>query len=102
MNDALTLHPAQHPAYPVTLYGKPDRQCFGCKKTKDLLNEAGIQYRFVDLTDPANEADFDALQALGVKQVPYVVTPTMDWSGLLPDTVAEAIDEYREAVGSAA
>lgn len=88
--------------FPITVYGKPDAMCFGCRKTKLRLNEAGIPYRYVDLTDDANAADLAALKSLGVGQAPYVITPTTEWGGLDVDNIDAAIEQYRQAVAAAA
>lgn len=89
-----------NPAFPITVYGKPDAMCFGCKKTKEHFNTMGVQYRYVDLTDPANEADLKAIKALGFSSAPYVITPNDEWAGLMPGKFKAAADEYLQAVAS--
>lgn len=98
---ALTITAEQHPAFPITLYGRPDNMCFGCKKTKQAFKDAGVQFRYVDLTDDANAGDLEALRALGVQQVPYVITPEGEWMGLDKAKIDAATAGYRAAVEAA-
>lgn len=77
----------------VTVYGKPG--CGPCKFTMDLLDGAGIEFNYRDVT-----GDDDALQTvanLGYLQAPVVTVQEDEhddwffehWSGARPDKIAE-------------
>lgn len=77
----------------VTVYGKPG--CGPCTFTKNLLNTAGIEFTYRDVT-----TDPDALQTvvnLGYQQVPVIIVQEDEhddwffehWSGARPDKIAE-------------
>ena len=60
--------------------------------TKKWLNKKGVHYTTVDLTDPANMGDYEAIRALGYKAAPVVTIGTdyeIHWSGFRPDLLAE-------------
>lgn len=59
----------------VTLYGRPS--CPPCKRTKTLLNRAGIDYLYVDV-----DQDLDALDGL----------TELDWVTALPVVICEELD----------
>lgn len=88
--------------FAITVYGKPDAMCFGCRKTKERFAAAGVPFRYVDLTDDANAADLAALKSLGVSGAPYVMTPVAEWGGLNRDKIDATIEQYRQAVPAAA
>ena len=91
-----------NPTFPITVYGKPDRLCFGCKKSKELLQTAGIPYQYFDLTAPENEPLLDELKAQGITSAPYIETPDDKWTGLNKDKLDTAIASYQAAIGAAA
>ena len=75
----------------VTVYTTP--KCMGCMLTKKWLTDRGIPFESVDLTDPANINDYEAIRALGYKAAPIVEIIGTDyeihWSGFRPDLLAE-------------
>lgn len=91
-----------NPLFPITLYGKPDNMCFGCKKTKEKFNEAGVQYQYFDLTLPENAPLLEALQEQQVMSAPYIETPDDKWVGAVKDKLDKAIAGYKAAVEAAA
>lgn len=72
----------------VTVYGKPG--CRPCKSTVAKLDEFGIEFEYVDISQ-APEA-LDTIQSLGHMQAPVVVTDRGHWSGYNPDRI-EALQE---------
>lgn len=88
-----------NPAYPITVFGKPDAQCFGCKSTKAQFAAAGLQFAYVDLTDEDNAELVATFKEQGILQAPYVVTPDQKWTGLVPDNIKAAIAAYQAATG---
>ena len=90
----------KNPTYPITVYGKPDNQCFGCKKTKAKFDAAGVEYEFFDLTRPENEPLLEALKDHGIQSVPHVETPDGDWTGMNPPRINAAISAYHLAVAA--
>ncbi len=74
------------PAWEVTVYSTPN--CMQCRMTYRALDQAGITYTVVDLTqnDAAREWITDDL---GYSQAPIVVVTDDDhWSGFRPDQIA--------------
>ena len=60
--------------------------------TKKWLNRKGVHYTTVDLADPANMGDYEAIRALGYKAAPIVAIGNnyeAHWSGFRPDLLAE-------------
>ena len=82
----------------VVLYGKED--CFGCRKTKEKLDENQIHYTEVDI-----EKDLTAYEyvtgVLGYTQAPVVYVSTIEgdihWSGLQPQKIREHITHRADA-----
>lgn len=91
-----------NPVFPITLYGKPNSMCFGCKKVKEKFNEAGIEYQFFDVTLPENAPLLEALQEQQIMSVPYIETPIGNWTGAVKDELDKAIAGYKAAVEAAA
>ena len=83
----------------ITIYGKPDATCFGCKKTKDRFTAAGVEFVFIDITDPANAAALAYItEELGYQQAPVVVVEEADhWGGLNPDNTTRVIERFGAA-----
>ncbi|MCL4068782.1 glutaredoxin family protein [Pseudomonas sp. GX19020] len=54
----------------ITLYSRPT--CVQCDATKRALDQAGLQYRVIDLTEDAEAMGY--VQSLGYRQAPVVVT----------------------------
>lgn len=77
----------------ITIYGKPDVMCFGCKQTKRAFSAAGVEFEFIDITDPANQAGLEYItEELGYMQAPVVVVTDDDhWSGLDPANIERVI-----------
>lgn len=60
--------------------------------TKMWLNKKGVHYTTVDLADPANMGDYEAIRALGYTSAPIVAIGTdyeVHWRGFRPDLLAE-------------
>lgn len=77
----------------ITIYGKPDAKCFGCKQTKKAFIAAGVEFEFIDITEPANQAARDYIvNKLGYMRAPVVVVTEDDhWSGLDPANIERVI-----------
>lgn len=74
----------------IRIYTTPS--CPQCMATKRWLDKRGITYQTVDLTDPANMADYDAIKALGYTAAPIVAVGQgyeTSWSGFQPDRLEE-------------
>ena len=71
----------------VTVYGKPN--CVQCNFTKQYLDNDGIEYREVDITQ--DEDAYRELKMSGYQSVPVVAVGTLDnsWAGFRPDRLAE-------------
>ncbi|MDJ0318569.1 glutaredoxin family protein [Arthrobacter antibioticus] len=77
----------------ITIYTKPSG-CFGCKKTKDVFDAAGISYVELDIT--TNQAALEYVtEELGYSQAPIVLYEregTLNhWSGLNPTKINQVI-----------
>lgn len=77
----------------VTVFEKPTG-CFGCKKTKQLFTDAGVEFVAVDITTD-DEALAYIQDELGYSQAPVVVYEKdgseNHWSGLNPTKIAQVI-----------
>ena len=74
----------------VRVYTTPN--CSQCAMTKMWLDKKGVHYTTVDLADPANINDYEAIRALGYTSAPVVAIGTdyeVHWSGFRPDLLAE-------------
>ena len=65
----------------ITVYTKP--ACVACKATFRALNNAGISYDVVDITEDAVARDY--VISLGYLQAPVVVIGDTHFSGFRPD-----------------
>ena len=73
----------------ITLYTKPS--CVQCDATKRALDQAGLQYRVIDLLD--DEEAMGYVQSLGYRQAPVVVTDEGEhWAGYQPGRIAALRD----------
>lgn len=76
----------------VTVYTK--KPCFGCDKTKEKLDEAGVEYIAIDIQKDAAAFRY-VTETLGLTQAPVVVVSTLDedvvWSGLQPQMIKKHI-----------
>ena len=69
----------------ITLYSMPS--CVQCYATKRALDQAGIQYRVIDLTEDVEAMAY--VQSLGYRQAPVVVTDEgQHWAGYQPGKIA--------------
>lgn len=77
----------------ITIFEKPTG-CFGCKKTKELFDAAGVQFVTVDITTN-DQALAYITEELGYSQAPVVVYEKDGsedhWSGLNPTKISQVI-----------
>lgn len=82
----------------VTVYTKND--CFGCKKTKDKLDQSDIEYTSVNVEEDATAYKY-VTETLGLRQMPVVVVSAPDgdtvWFGLMPGKIREHITHRADA-----
>jgi glutaredoxin-like protein NrdH len=82
----------------VVVYTKED--CWGCKKTKELLDGAGVVHTAVDVQKDATAFEY-VTEVLGFRQMPVVVASTIEgdyvWSGLQPHKIREHITHRNDA-----
>ena len=74
----------------VRVYTTP--ACPQCAMTKMWLDKKGVHYQMVDLADPANINDYEAIKALGYTSAPIVAIGNdyeTHWHGFQPDRLAE-------------
>lgn len=67
----------------ITVFTKP--QCQQCEATKRRLNDRGIAFETVDLSE--NPETLTQLIHAGYRQAPVVITPDAAWSGYRPDLI---------------
>lgn len=67
----------------ITVYSKPS--CVQCTATYRALDNAGIEYRVVDLSETPDAITI--VQDLGYSQVPVVIAESDHWSGFRPDKI---------------
>ena len=65
----------------VTVYSKPN--CPQCTQTKKKLEQKGIAFEVIDISQDKNAAQ--TVADLGYRQVPVVVSGEKHWSGFRPD-----------------
>lgn len=71
----------------ITVYSKP--ACVQCEQTKKKLNQVGLPYDEVDLTqDP--EA-MQKVQEMGYRQAPVIIAGEQHWAGFRPDLIAKLV-----------
>ena len=67
----------------TTVYTKP--ACVQCDATKRLMDNLGINYETVDITQ--DEAAYTKIVNMGYQAVPVVITTNGSWSGFQPDKI---------------
>ncbi|MEB3065050.1 redoxin NrdH [[Mycobacterium] zoologicum] len=68
----------------ITVYTKP--ACVQCNATYKALDNQGIAYEMVDITQDSHARDY--VMGLGYLQAPVVVAgPNEHWSGFRPDRI---------------
>lgn len=67
----------------VTVYSKP--ACVQCDATKRALDNKGIVYSVIDLTEDA--AAMEHVTGLGYRQAPVVIAGGDHWAGFRPDKI---------------
>jgi glutaredoxin-like protein NrdH len=67
----------------ITVYTKP--ACVQCNATFRALDNAGIRYTAVDITEDTDAREY--VLSLGYLQAPVVVTTDTHWSGFRPDRI---------------
>lgn len=67
----------------VTVYTKP--QCVQCNATYKALDNAGIEYQVIDITEVPEAREH--VMALGYLQAPVVVAGDEHFSGFRPDRI---------------
>ncbi len=78
----------------VTVFSKPDTECWPCWATKKRMDDKGIKYTTFDVTiDPEAEAQ---AKTYGFMQTPVVVVDFSDgsqetWSGFDPDRIDQLV-----------
>jgi glutaredoxin-like protein NrdH len=87
----------------VVVYTKND--CFGCDKTKSVLDRERAEYTAVNVEDDAAAYKY-VTETLNFRQMPVVVVSTPDgdevWSGLQPQMIKKHITptgEHHERAG---
>ena len=83
----------------VVVYTK--NNCFGCTKTKDKLDQAGIEYTTVNVEEDAAAHKY-VTETLKYRQMPVVVVSGPEggtvWSGLAPTKIRDHITHRADAV----
>lgn len=69
----------------VTVYSKP--ACVQCNATYRALDQAGIDYAIINITEDAEARDY--VMGLGYLQAPVVVAGEEHWGGFRPDRIKE-------------
>ena len=67
----------------VVVYTLP--KCQPCRMTKMKLDQVGVSYAVVDLSQDA--AALEHIRALGHLQAPVVETASTSWSGFQPELI---------------
>ncbi|HTM83970.1 MAG TPA: glutaredoxin-like protein NrdH [Mycobacterium sp.] len=67
----------------ITVYTKP--ACVQCSATHKAMDNAGIDYRSVDISLDSDARDY--VMALGYLQAPVVVAGDDHWAGFRPDRI---------------
>lgn len=66
-----------------TVYTKP--ACVQCDMTKRMLDQLGIEYNTVDISQ--DQEAFDMLIEMGYRAAPVVITSEDSWAGFQPDKI---------------
>jgi glutaredoxin-like protein NrdH len=67
----------------ITVYSTPG--CTQCRMTYKALENAGIAYEVIDLSQDADK--LEELRQQGFLQAPIVMAGTETWSGFRPDKI---------------
>lgn len=82
----------------VTIY--TTNNCFGCNKTKEVLDREGVEYTTVNVQDDPAAFRY-VTETLNLRQMPVVVVAEPDdevvWSGLQPDMIRRYITHREDA-----
>ena len=71
----------------ITVYSKP--ACVQCTATIRALQQNGLDYQVVDLTE--NAAAMNHVTELGYRQAPVVVAGDSHWAGFRPDLIGQLV-----------
>ena len=71
----------------ITVYTKPE--CPQCAWTKRKLVQRHLTFTEIDVTQDADAAA--RLHSLGIKQLPYVVTDSDQWTGFRLEKIMGAV-----------
>ncbi len=67
----------------VTVYSK--KNCVQCNATYRRLDDKGIEYRVIDMTEDASA--LEKVKSLGYLQAPVIVAGDEHWSGFDPNRI---------------
>lgn len=73
----------------VIVYTKTLSFCGECEKTKNLLDELGVEYSTVSIEE--TEGALAQLKAAGFRSAPVVFTPNGAWGGHKEDKLRELV-----------
>ncbi|MCK6065778.1 MULTISPECIES: glutaredoxin family protein [Microbacterium] len=75
--------------------------CMQCRLTKRLMDDLGLAYRDIDLTDPVNDSAREYVtDDLGYSSAPVVVVDDRDhWAGFRPDRIQNLLSRLVTAQG---
>lgn len=73
----------------IVVYSKPN--CVQCTATYRALDQRGISYNIVDLSEDAES--LAVVRGMGYMQVPVVVTEADHWSGFRLDKINSLVRE---------
>lgn len=71
----------------TTVYTKPN--CVQCDMTKRMMNNLGIEYSTIDITEDSEALDL--ILGMGFKSAPVVITDSDSWAGFQPDKINSII-----------
>lgn len=67
----------------TTIYTKP--ACVQCDMTKRMMDQKGIAYKTVDITE--NQDALDMILSMGFSSAPVVMSTAGNWAGFQPDKI---------------
>lgn len=67
----------------TTIYTKP--ACVQCDMTKRMMDQKGIIYKTVDITE--NTDALDMILEMGFSSAPVVMSSVGNWAGFQPDKI---------------
>ena len=67
----------------TVVYTKP--QCVQCDMTKRMLNNLGVDYKTIDITE--DQEALNMILGMGFQSAPVVITESDSWSGFNPDKI---------------